>query len=91
VLKELAGLLEEIRALDGQPIDVADQEAALAIFSSLTAKLSNKRADTAEDEIRKRIRKGLPTELFQRKAQGLRERWDPPPEAGRRGLAIADF
>ena len=83
VLKELAGLLEEIRGLDGQPIDIADREAALAIFSSLTAKLSNKRADTAEDEIRKRIRKGLPTELFERKAEELIERWDALADAAR--------
>jgi hypothetical protein len=73
-LKELAGLLEEIRGLD-PAIDPADREAALVLFSAIVGKVSNKRADTAEDEVRKRIRKGLSTELFERKGQELVERW----------------
>jgi hypothetical protein len=73
-LKELAGLLEEIRGLD-PAIDPADREAALVLFSSIVGKVSNRRADTAEDEVRKRIRKGLSTELFERKGQELLARW----------------
>lgn len=73
-LKELAGLLEEIRALDAQ-IDPADREAALVVFSSIVGKVSNRRADTSEDDVRKRIRKGLSTEMFQRKGRELIERW----------------
>jgi hypothetical protein len=90
-LKELAGLLEEIRALEGTPIDPADREAALVVFSSIVGKLSNKRADTAEDEVRKRIRKGLSTELFERKAEELIARWAALAEAARgsRGSVLA--
>jgi hypothetical protein len=73
-LKELAGLLEEIRGLD-VAIDPADREAALVLFSSIVSKVSNRRADTAEEEVRKRIRKGLSTELFVRKGEELLERW----------------
>jgi len=73
-LKELAGLLEEIRSLDPQ-IDPADREAALVVFSSLVGKVSNRRADTSDEDVRKRIRKGLSTELFQRKGHELVERW----------------
>ncbi len=73
-LKELAGLLEEIRGLD-PAIDPADREAALVVFSSIVSKVSNRRADTAEDEVRKRIRKGLSTELFARKGEELVARW----------------
>lgn len=73
-LKELAGLLEEIRGLD-EGIDPADAEAALVLFSSIVSKVSNRRADTAEEEVRKRIRKGLSTELFVRKGEELIARW----------------
>ena len=73
-LKELAGLLEEIRGLD-PAVDPADREAALVLFSAIVGKVSNKRADTADDEVRKRIRKGLSTELFDRKGQELVARW----------------
>jgi 16S rRNA G966 N2-methylase RsmD len=82
-LKELAGLLEQIRALEREPIDPADREAALVVFSSIVTKLSNKRADTSEDEVRKRIRKGLSTELFERKAEELVGRWAALAEAAR--------
>jgi len=74
-LKELAGLLEEIRALDQLDIDPQDKEAALALFSSIVVKLSNKLADTSAESVRKRIRKGLATELFGRKATELIARW----------------
>ncbi len=73
-LKELAGLLEEIRTLDPQ-IDPADREALLVVFSSIVGKVSNRRADTSDEDVRKRIRKGLSTELFQRKGRELIERW----------------
>ncbi len=73
-LKELAGLLEEIRALD-RGIDPSDREAALAVFSSIVQKVSNRRADTSDEAERKRIRKGLSSELFRRKAEELSERW----------------
>jgi hypothetical protein len=90
-LKELAGLLEELRALDAEPIDPADREAALVVFSSIVGKLSNKRADTAEGEVRKRIRKGLASELFGRKAEELIGRWAALAEAARdaRGSVVA--
>lgn len=76
VLKELAGLLDEIHALEREPVDPADRAAALAVFSAIVVKLSNKRADTSDEvDARKRIRKGLATEIFERKARELVARW----------------
>jgi DNA modification methylase len=71
VLKELAGLLEEIEQVDS----VRDRNALTAVFSSLVIKLSKKKADTSEALVEKRLRKGLTSELFARKALELSERW----------------
>ena len=70
-LKEMAGLLEEIRAVDA----TEDREALELAFSSLVVKVSNKQAETSEAEMHKRIRKGLVTELFGRKCEELTSRW----------------
>ncbi|MCA9602825.1 MAG: DNA methyltransferase [Polyangiales bacterium] len=71
VLKELAGLLEEIRAVD----DLADRRALEVLFSAIVVKFSRQRSDTAERAVPKRIRKGLVTEFFLRRADELAERW----------------
>lgn len=70
VLKELGGLLEEIRAVE----DPRDRRALAMVFSSNLVKVSRQRADTAEHQTARRIRKGLTTELFLRKAKELVER-----------------
>lgn len=70
-LRELAGLHSEI-------IEVEDDDIRLAlevVFSSLVVKLSRKKADTTDELETKRIRKGLPTEMFARKADELAARW----------------
>jgi adenine-specific DNA methylase len=71
VLKELAGLLEEIEEVES----VRDRRALTAVFSSLVVKLSKKKADTSEEIVEKRLRKGLSSELFLRKADELARRW----------------
>ncbi|HJL18430.1 MAG TPA: DNA methyltransferase [Sandaracinaceae bacterium LLY-WYZ-13_1] len=71
VLKELGGLLEEIRGVE--PFE--DRRALAMVFSSIVVKVSKQRSDTDEREVKKRIRKGLATELFLRKARELSERW----------------
>ncbi len=73
-LKELAGLMEEIQAVD----DDQDWRALEMVFSSIVVKVSQQRSDTddRESESEKRIRKGLPTELFFRRAKELVERWE---------------
>lgn len=71
VLKELGGLLEEIRAVS----DARDRLALAMVFSANLIKVSRQRADTAEHFTARRIRKGLATELFLRKAEELAERW----------------
>lgn len=71
ILKELAGLLEEIERCE----DVRDQRAMRAVFSSLLVKLSRKKADTSDAIVAKRLRKGLSTELFVRKSGELVQRW----------------
>jgi hypothetical protein len=71
-LKELAGLMEEIQAID----DEQDRRALEMVFSSIVVKVSQQRSETAERAEEKRIRKGLPTELFFRKAKELVERWE---------------
>jgi len=71
VLKELAGLREEIRATD----DEDDRRALEVLLSAVVVKFSRRRSDTAEREEPKRIRKGLCTEFFLRRGQELCERW----------------
>lgn len=70
VLKELGGLMEEIRAID----EPGDRRALAMVFSSILVKVSRQRADTAEHMTARRIRKGLSTELFLRKAHELAQR-----------------
>lgn len=71
VLKELGGLREEILAVEPE----ADRRALLVVFSSILVKVSKQRADTSQDKAERRIRKGLSTELFLRKAEELCARW----------------
>ncbi len=70
-LKELAGLLAEIRKVR----DSRDRRALEMVFSAIVVKFSRQRSDTAEQATDKRIRKGLPTEFFQRKGIELADRW----------------
>jgi hypothetical protein len=70
-LKELAGLLEEVRAVR----DSRDRQALEMVFSAIAVKFSRQHADTAERPSDKRIRKGLPTEFFMRKGIELADRW----------------
>jgi hypothetical protein len=71
VLKELAGLREEILGV----LDREDKRALLLVFSAIVVKFSKQLADTSEREVKKRIRKGLVTEFFLRKGKELVERW----------------
>jgi len=71
VLKELAGLREEIVAVE----DPDEREALFLVLSSIVVKFSRQRADTAVEKVERRIRKGLPTEFFVRKGQELADRW----------------
>jgi DNA modification methylase len=84
VLKELGGLLEEIRALE----DPKDRRALEVVVSSILIKVSRQRADTAEVEAERRIRKGLTTELFVRKAEELVSRLDALAQVARAPLPI---
>jgi hypothetical protein len=71
VLLELAGLRAEI----AQVGDDADRRALLVVLSSLLVKFSRQRADTSEEHVSKRIRKGLASEFFLRKGGELSRRW----------------
>ena len=70
VVKEMAGLLEEI---DKVP-DVRIRSALRLVFSSLVVKFSRQRSDTAEEMVEKRVRKGLVSEFFERKTLELADR-----------------
>lgn len=72
VLKELGGLREEMATAER----FADRRALAVVFSSILTKVSRQRSDTSEREHERRIRKGLATELFVRKAEELAERWE---------------
>ena len=71
VLKELAGLLEEIRKVEHE----ADRRALEMVFSAIVVKFSRQRAETAARSSGKHIRKGLPTEFFMRKGEELARCW----------------
>lgn len=71
VLRELAGLWEEIKAVERED----DRFALEIVLSSLIVKFSRQESDTSEEQVVKRIRKGLPTEFFVRKGEELIERW----------------
>lgn len=72
VMLELSGLWLEIQQLktaeDRRPLEL--------VFSALLVKFSRQRADTTEEKVPKRIRKGLPTEFFVRKGEELAMRWE---------------
>lgn len=71
VLKELAGLLEEIRAVEHE----RDRLALEMVFSAIVVKFSRQRAETAARSQPKRVRKGLVTEFFVRKGEELVAGW----------------
>lgn len=71
VLKELAGLREELLAVE----DERDRDAMRVVFSSILVKMSKKRGDSASGEAEKTLRKGLATELFLRKGLELVDRY----------------
>jgi hypothetical protein len=71
VLLELAGLREEIANV----APLADRRALEVVLSALVVKFSRQRADTSEAHADKRIRKGLVSEFFERKARELGMRW----------------
>jgi hypothetical protein len=77
VFIELSGLRDEVVRTE----DDAERQALLIVWSSLLVKFSNKRADTSEDHVEKRIRKGLVSEFFARKAAELALRWEALYEA----------
>ncbi len=77
VVLELAGLRHEILSLKQGPI----QRMLEVVLSSLLVKVSRQRADTSDETIEKRIRKGLTTEMFVRKGRELAERWELLDEA----------
>lgn len=70
-LKELAGLLEEIRTVEHE----FDRRALELVFSAIVVKFSRQRSETARRTANKRIRKGLPTEFFLRKGEELARCW----------------
>jgi SAM-dependent methyltransferase len=72
VLKELAGLLEEIRKVD----DERDRLALEMVFSAIVVKFSRQRSETAARSTDKRLRKGLVTEFFVRKGEELAVAWE---------------
>lgn len=71
VLKELAGLLEEIRSIE--PAD--DRLALEMLFSAIVVKFSRQRSDTIIEAVDKRIRKGLATEFFARRGLEWIDGW----------------
>lgn len=77
VLKEFAGLLEEIHGTEHE----ADRRALRMLFSSIVVKFSKQRSDTDERKTEKKIRKGLVTEFFVRKGEELLRAWHQLDEA----------
>lgn len=65
ILKELAGLREEILAHSEE--GSFERELSLMVFSSIILKFSRQEAETRENLVEKRLRKGLVTEFFVRK------------------------
>ncbi|MCA9613439.1 MAG: hypothetical protein KC586_11855 [Myxococcales bacterium] len=87
VLKELAGLRQEILAVG----DERDRRALLVVFSAILVKVSLQRADTTERATDKRIRKGLSTEMFVRKGEELVERWEELETATKHGAPAPEL
>ncbi len=71
VLRELAGLWEEIGLL---PMGV-ERRVLEVLLSAIVVKFSKQRADTAKDEVQKRIGRHVPTRFFERRGIELVERW----------------
>lgn len=71
VLKELAGLWEEIRDVPNDD----NRRALEVVLSAIVVKFSKQRADTAEAAAEKRIGRFVPTRFFQRKGEELARRW----------------
>ncbi len=74
---ELAGLLAELRKAKNP----ADVRALEMVFSAIIMKFSKRTADTGEGTTERRVRKGLVTEFFGRKASELANRWAALDEA----------
>jgi DNA modification methylase len=70
ILKEMAGLKAELDAIEDRVL----REALTLVFSALIVKFSRQRSDTAEEHVERRLRKGLVSEFFERKAYELAER-----------------
>lgn len=79
VLKELGGLREEITAVERPE----ERQALAMVFSSILTKVGRQRSETQEDLQPRRIRKGLSTELFLRRALELARRWEELAEVAR--------
>jgi len=77
ILKELAGLLEELSL----ETNTHDREAMQIVFSSILVKLSRRLADSSHAHVDKSLRKGLVTELFLRKGLELVDRFGALAEA----------
>ncbi len=72
ILKEMAGLWEEIKAVGDQE----DRAALEMVFSAIVVKFSRQASDTRAQVTEKRLRKGLVTEFFVRKGAELERRWE---------------
>lgn len=71
VVKELAGLLEEIREVSHEQ----DRLALEMVFSAIVVKFSRQKSDTRAQRVDKRLRKGLASEFFVRKGLELAAGW----------------
>ncbi|MEE9383014.1 MAG: hypothetical protein V3V08_06320 [Nannocystaceae bacterium] len=71
VLKELAGLREEISKIESKD----DRCGLEMLFSAIIIKFSRQKSDTSEQRVKKTIRKGLATEFFARRGLEWVERW----------------
>lgn len=70
VLKEMAGLFEELQLVEPAGL----RSRLLLVFSALVVKFSRQKSDTDEREVERTLRKGLVTEFFLRKTWELCER-----------------
>jgi hypothetical protein len=87
VLLELSGLFDEIASVQHEP----DRRALTLVFSSLLVKFSRRRADTSDELVQKRIRKGLVSEFFVRKGQELSLRWQALFETAPQGAFVPEL
>jgi SAM-dependent methyltransferase len=71
VLRELAGLWEEVNAFEESDI----KRALEVLLSSIVVKFSKQRADTSSEEKEKRIGRYVPTRFFKKKGEELVRRW----------------